>query len=96
MSAYVLVEVSVTDREKMMPYIEAVDKTVTNHGGKYLVRSPDAEVVEGNIGQHPLKVLLEFPDMAKAKAWYASPEYQAIIPFRTDNSQGNMLFVNGV
>ncbi len=95
MSAYVLVELSVTDREKMMPYIEAVDATVTNHGGKYLVRSPDAEVVEGNIGQHPMKVLLEFPNMAKVKEWYASPEYQAIIPARTDNSTGNMLFVEG-
>jgi uncharacterized protein (DUF1330 family) len=42
-----------------------------------------------------LKVLLEFPDMAKAKTWYASAEYQAIIPFRTDNSTGNMLFVEG-
>ena len=96
MAAYVLVEVSVTDKEKMMPYIEAVDATVTNHGGRYLVRSPDAEVVEGNIGQHPLKVLLEFPDMVKAKEWYASSEYQAIIPFRTDNSTGNMLFIEGV
>ena len=96
MAAYVLVEITIADRNKMMPYIEAVDATVTKHGGRYLVRSPNAEVIEGNIGQHPMKVLLEFPDMAKAKGWYASPEYQAIIPFRTDNSAGNMLFVNGV
>ena len=75
--------------------MQQVDQTVTNHGGKYLVRTPSAEVIEGNIGQHPVKVVLEFPDMAKAKEWYASGEYQAILAYRTDNSQGNMLFVEG-
>ena len=96
MSAYILVEATVTDGEKMTPYMEQVEQTVTNHGGKYLVRTPDAEVIEGNIGQHPVKVVLEFPDMAAAKTWYNSPEYQAILPFRTENSQGNVLFVEGV
>ena len=96
MSAYVLVEVTVTDGEKMTPYMEQVDATVTNHGGKYLARTPNAEVIEGSIGQHPIKVVLEFPDIAAAKTWYASPEYQAILPYRTENSQGNMLFVEGV
>ncbi len=96
MPACVLVEVTVTDPEKMAPYMQQVDKTVTDHGGKYLLRTPDAEVIEGNIGQHPVKVVLEFPDMAAVKTWYASPEYQAILPYRTENSQGNMLFVEGV
>ena len=96
MPAYVLVEVTVTDPEKMAPYMQQVDKTVTDHGGKYLLRTPDAEVIEGNIGQHPVKVVLEFPDMAAVKTWYASPEYQAILSYRTENSQGNMLFAEGV
>ena len=96
MSAYVLVEVTVTDGEKMAPYMQQVDQTVTNHGGKYLLRTPDAEVIEGTIGQHPIKVVLEFPDMAAAKTWYDSPEYQAILAYRTDNSEGNMLFAEGV
>ena len=96
MAAYALVEITINDMEKMGPYMEKVEKTVADHGGRYLVRAGETTVVEGNIGEHPLKVILEFPDMAAAKGWYDSAEYQAIVPHRTAASASNFLFVEGV
>lgn len=96
MTTYALVELTINDADGMSPYIEKVSDTIAAHGGKYLIRAPDTEVLEGTVGQHPLKVVLEFPDRAAAKAWYASPEYQAILPARLKNSVGNFLLVDGV
>ena len=41
-------------------------------------------------------VVIEFPDLATARAWYNSPEYQAILPFRLVASQGDAILVEGV
>ena len=32
--------------------------------------------------------------MEALRNWYDSPEYQAIIALRTDNTEGNMVFAN--
>lgn len=48
-------------------------------------------------GEWPGKlVIIEFPDRERATAWYESPEYQAILPLRTENSEGSAIIVDGV
>jgi uncharacterized protein (DUF1330 family) len=41
-------------------------------------------------------VVIEFPNLENAHAWYASPEYQSILRLRTDNSDGNAFIVDGL
>jgi uncharacterized protein (DUF1330 family) len=96
MTVYALVELEVTDRDAMGPYIVAVADTLGRYGGRFLVRAGKTEVVEGGLGQYPIKVIVEFPSRDAATAWYASPEYQAILPCRLANSRGNFLWVEGV
>jgi uncharacterized protein (DUF1330 family) len=96
MTAYALVELEISDEAGMAPYFEAVPGTIAAHGGKYLVRAGNTEVAEGGLGEYPRKVILEFPSMTAAKGWYNSPEYQAILPYRTKNSKGNFVWVEGV
>jgi uncharacterized protein (DUF1330 family) len=95
MAVYALVELEITNMESMGPYMEAVPGTVAAHGGKYLVRAGNTEVVEGGLGEYPLKVILEFPSMAAAKSWYNSGEYQAILPHRKKSSKCNFIWVEG-
>ena len=40
-------------------------------------------------------VVLKFPDMVAAKAWYNSPEYQEILPMRLEASNGDLIMVEG-
>ncbi|HEV2364983.1 MAG TPA: DUF1330 domain-containing protein [Caulobacteraceae bacterium] len=96
MTAYALIELEITNMDAMRPYIEAVSETIAAHGGRYLVRAGPTEVAEGALGQYPTKVVLEFPSMAAAKAWYNSKEYQAILPLRTRNSKCNFVWAEGV
>ena len=96
MTVYALIELEVTDMGGMRPYIEAVAGTIATHGGKYLVSAGSTEVVEGNLGEYPVKVVLQFASMAAAKGWYNCAEYQAILPHRTQNSKCNFVWVEGV
>ena len=95
MAVYALVELEITNMDGMGPYMASVSDTIANHGGKYLVRAGNAEIVEGGLGEYPVKVVLEFPSMDAAKSWYNSSEYQAILPHRTANSNCNFIWVEG-
>ncbi|MFI4934478.1 MAG: DUF1330 domain-containing protein [Caulobacterales bacterium] len=95
MAVYALIELEITSMDGMGPYIATVSDTITNHGGKYLVRAGNTEVVEGGLGEYPAKVILEFPSMEAAKNWYNSAEYQAILPHRMANSKCNFVWAEG-
>jgi Domain of unknown function (DUF1330) len=41
-------------------------------------------------------VVIEFPGVAAATEWYASPAYRAILTLRTGNSQSVAVIVDGV
>ena len=80
----------------MKEYQEKVGATVDAHGGRYLIRGRPAAVLEGTEGQHGVKVVLEFPSLEAAQTWYDSPEYQAILASRTDNSDANFVLIEGI
>ena len=94
MAAYLIADIEVTNPEGFKKYQEAVPATIAKHGGKYLVRGGDVEPKEGDWAPTRM-VVLEFPNMATLKKWYNSDDYQKIIADCTDNSKGNMVFVEG-
>lgn len=95
MAAYVIVDSDVVNPEGMKPYLEKVSPIVAAHGGKALVIGDNIEVREGDWTPKRL-VLIEFPSMEAARGWYDSPEYQEILPFRTDNTRDKLLIVEGL
>jgi uncharacterized protein (DUF1330 family) len=40
--------------------------------------------------------VIEFPEFESAQGWYRSPAYAQIIPLRTNNSEGEVLLIDGV
>ena len=95
MAAYLIAHLDVTDPEAFQAYREKVPAIIAAHGGRYLVRGGKAEVLEGD-WRVPRLVILEFKDMAAAKGFYDSPEYQEILPLRTDNAEGTVALVEGI
>ena len=51
-------------------------------------------MVEGQWGGD--LVIIEFPDLERASAWYGSDAYQQILPLRTENSEGTVVLIDGV
>ena len=43
----------------------------------------------------PRIVVLEFPSVEQAQAWYTSPGYKQLIPIRQGASVGNLFLVSG-
>jgi uncharacterized protein (DUF1330 family) len=74
-----------------LTYLENVEATVAPHGGKWLAQGP-VDVIEG--AWPGAVVLMEFPSREAATAWYNSPEYQAILPFRTGNAISDLILVD--
>jgi uncharacterized protein (DUF1330 family) len=72
--------------------VAAVVPTIVAHGGKILVAGPNATTMEGNPAE--TTVVLQFPTREALENWYHSPEYQAIIHLRTDNSEGFLVFAD--
>ncbi|WP_030422644.1 DUF1330 domain-containing protein [Streptomyces sp. NRRL F-5065] len=78
----------------VLEYIDRVQDTLDPFGGRFLIHGPPAEVVEGDWPGG--MVLIEFPDLAGARAWYASPAYQEILPLRTRHIDGDAVLADGV
>lgn len=96
MSAYVIADVQLTgDAEELAEYRSKVVATLEPYGGRYLARGSEIDVVEGEWSPGQI-VLVEFPDLAAARAWNDSAEYRAIAPLRIRNTDSKRLIVQGV
>jgi len=94
MAAYVIAEVNVDDPDTYATYRAGVPATLEKYAGTFRVRGGKTETVEG--GWEPGRiVVIEFADVAAAKRWYNSPEYQAILPNRLNASRGKLIIVEG-
>ena len=95
MTAYALAHLRTpTINEDVLEYLERIQSTMDPFGGRFLVHGTGVEVVEG--AWPGTVVILEFPDLAAARAWYASPEYRKILHLRTDHIEGSTILVDGV
>jgi uncharacterized protein (DUF1330 family) len=94
MSAYLIANVDVHHPDDYEAYRSRTGAIVERHGGQFIVRGGKIHMLEGEPWAHRL-VIIEFPDLAAAKGFYDSPEYQEIIPLRTRASEAALLIVEG-
>ncbi|WP_251152929.1 DUF1330 domain-containing protein [Cellulosimicrobium sp. Marseille-Q4280] len=79
---------------EVVEYIERITGTFEPHGGRFLVHAAQHEVKEGSWPGHV--VVIGFPGIAEARAWWDSPAYQEIAPLRSRHVQGDIILVEGV
>jgi uncharacterized protein (DUF1330 family) len=95
MPAYAIANLSNVDlNEEIARYIATIDATLEPYDGRFLVHGKIPEVMEGEWAD--ATVIIVFPDVERARAWYFSPAYQEILPLRTANSDGATIIVEGV
>ena len=95
MPAYVMAAIyEVTDPARFVEYQGLAEPTVIQYGGKFLAGGSNIEIADGD--WFPLGVMVgEFESLAKAKEWYNSPEYQAVVAGRLESTVGGVIFVGG-
>ena len=79
---------------EVVEYMERIQATLDPFDGRFVVHSPNVDVMEGT--WPGTIVVVGFPDVARAHAWYASPTYQEILPLRANHIEGETIIVDGV
>ena len=92
---YFIGNIDITDPDGYAKYRDRVPAVVEKFGGRYVVRGGPMTPMEGD-EPLPRSVVLEFPSVEQAHAWYNSEEYQAIVGLRLNASKGNAFIVEGV
>ena len=96
MAAYVIAETEVYDEDQFRRYRELAAPSVAQYGGRYLTRGMSPQVPEGEWPPDAQLVIIEFPDLARVREWYASPEYAEALALRQTALGRRLLFIEGV
>lgn len=95
MPAYVICDVQVTDAAAYDEYRRLSSAAGERFGVRFLARGGAAELLEGD-GEPERIVIMEFADLATARAWYDSEEYRAARAARAGAARTRFLLVEGV
>lgn len=95
MSVYIVATITIHDRERYARYGDGFMEIFRRHRGKLLAVDESPEVLEG---EWPCTrtVIIEFPDAAAAREWYASADYQALAQHRFAASIADIALVRGL
>jgi uncharacterized protein (DUF1330 family) len=82
MTAFIVATVRISDPAKFAQYGAAIAGLSERFGGEAVVKGAVSEVLEGKGAVGERVVVSRYPDAASAKAYIASPEYQAAAALR--------------
>ena len=96
MPAYMIVTAAIHDREAFLGgYGRAAAELIERFGGRYLLRGPGAECLEGDFGDGASMVVSKWPDRAAAKGFWNSPEYAEVKKLREGLADVQVLLIDG-
>lgn len=94
MNAYIIVDVTITNPTLYDDYRKLTLASLQPYEGKFIVRGGQTETLEGDWNPGRI-VVVEFPSLEKAKAWWSSPEYALAKSIRQAASETKMIVVEG-
>jgi uncharacterized protein (DUF1330 family) len=94
--AYLVGLVTVKNKDWVKDYRPKTAELLKKYGGRILVRGKPAEVLEGSAPEADAILVVEFPSMEKASAWYNDPDYQPLIELRQTGAEVDFVLVKGL
>ncbi len=95
MTAYLIVDTDIENAEEYEEYKKLAKPIAEKHGGRYIVRGGEMEVLETDLWTPTRIVIIEFPDMQNAKNFAHSEEYAPVKLIRRSNAKCTLTIVNG-
>ena len=83
-----------TPGEALASYRRLAAKSIERHGGRYLVRGGKQQILEGD--WTPATIIVEFPTVEAARAWYASSDYAEALKHRDAALERDLVLVEGL
>jgi uncharacterized protein (DUF1330 family) len=94
MAAIMISDLTIRNEEAFQTYRNRAAKAISKFGGRYLARNGEVGVLEGQWRPNTV-VVVEFPSLEQAQAWYQSPEYAAALEVRDVALTRNLILVDG-
>jgi uncharacterized protein (DUF1330 family) len=91
--AYLIAHITVTDPDRYPEYTTLSTPAVESFGGRFVARGGTSEVLEGESKSR--HVIIEFPDLETARAFYASDAYQEAASIRRTVAESDFVLVEG-
>jgi uncharacterized protein (DUF1330 family) len=95
MSAYLVADLTIEDREAFAAYVKVVGPLIEKFGGRVIARTEAATALEGVPPKH--FVVIQFDSMDAAKRFYHSDEYREPLQRRLAGmARGRVFLAEGV
>ena len=94
MTAFLIASVLVKDDKWVPEYAAKVHDIAAKHGGKYLSRSGNIDILEGDPQEATLIALIQFPNKEAAMAFATDPEYAPFGKARQDGSESRFQLID--
>jgi uncharacterized protein (DUF1330 family) len=95
MPAYIIVDITITDPGEYEEYKKHTPGSLVPFDGKFIVRGGESVTLEGEWNPQRI-VVVEFPTLEKAKAWWNSPLYAPAKLIRQRAAHTRMIAVQGI
>jgi uncharacterized protein (DUF1330 family) len=92
---YAIVRVNISDDDRYADYRAGTLASLEPYDGRFIVRGGATECVEGS-WDADRTVVIEFPSIEQARAWYHSDGYQQLAVIRRAASTADFVLVEGV
>jgi uncharacterized protein (DUF1330 family) len=95
MTAYAIGHLrDVTMGPDIIEYLRRIDATLAPFDGQFIIHGGKVDVLEGSWAGD--LIVIAFPRIDLARAWYASEAYRRIAPLRRHNTEGAVIIMDGV
>jgi len=95
MPAYLIAQVNIINEDPYKEYLERNTPIVKKYNGEFIIRGGKFENVYGK-WNYERNVVIKFPTYEKAMEWYNSDEYKPVKKIREENSDCNVIIIDGV
>lgn len=95
MAAYLIfIRNKLKDADEIAAYGQLARASMEGHSMERVVAYGELEVLEGDPAEGV--IIFKFADMAAARTWFFSPEYQKSIEYRMRGADYRVLLANGI
>ena len=96
MAAYILVDTKIENPEAYEEYKALARPIAESFGGKYIIRGGAMDIIDNDLWSPTRIVLIEFPDIEKARSFMNSEAYAPVRPLRENNAKCTLVLLEGL
>ena len=96
MTAYLVVDTSLTNPELYEQYKLKAKPMLEKYGGEYLARGGKLSVMEHDLWSPTRMVLVKFPSAEQAEKFYQADEYQEILKISKQSAHRTLFILEGI